>query len=568
VSTPEPKPSFLNHPNNTHKAISYAPYSSEPTTLTQPDGETLFFGHDAKGKLEVISGEGVELKFSYDLYERLKSIKTHVHHTELGYNVLSEVQSQTQDGIEVRKERIPHTYNTTLSFLDQSIQTQHHTEKNQTLIVPNEEQNKEILLSYDLKTKTQTISYPNHTQETYTFNAAKELIALQSADQRYSYQRDALGRITKLTNNTESTYYHYDVIGRLTQATSAGSVTDFEYDKAGNNLHKQSLYNTALNQIQEDKDYTYTYDERGNLKRKVDKQTNEMYFYRYNTFNQLVEHYKATDKDTYLYRMFFTYDGFGRRCTKELVDYIDNTQTYYHNYLYDNENIIAILNEERNILATIVHHPTQTDTPLSITNHTTNQTYYYHRDHQGSIVALTNQEGKVVERIEYDGHYGSILNHTQEEETYNIYGYTGRETDQSYLYYYRARYYDPTMQSFLSRDPIEFEAGDFNFYRYVGNDPVNFRDPSGLWATGSPSVGYGMTSVVKGIADFFAGMGKFFTNYKNMRTANTIGADKYFHCLANCQATNLGTGGSVLAHVMSEGRELTDEYQVLVMRIE
>jgi len=100
MSAQEPKPSFLSHPNNTHKAISYAPYSSESTTLTQPDGTTLFFGHDLKGKLEVISGEGVELKFSYDLYERLKSIKTHVHHTELGYNVLSEVESQMSSAIQ------------------------------------------------------------------------------------------------------------------------------------------------------------------------------------------------------------------------------------------------------------------------------------------------------------------------------------------------------------------------------------------------------------------------------------------------------------------------------------
>jgi len=36
------------------------------------------------------------------------------------------------------------------------------------------------------------------------------------------------------------------------------------------------------------------------------------------------------------------------------------------------------------------------------------------------------------------------------------------------------------MQMFISKDPIEFEAGDFNFYRYVGNDPVNYVDPSGL----------------------------------------------------------------------------------------
>jgi len=165
--------------------------------------------------------------------------------------------------------------------------------------------------------KPSFLNYPNNTEESYTFNTAKELIALQSAEQSYHYQRDALGRITKLTDNHKSTHYSYDVIGRLTQAGE----TNFKYDKAGNNLHKQSLYNTALNQIQEDNTYTYTYDKRGNLKRKVDKQTNEMYFYKYNTLNQLVEHYKASAKDTYIYRMFFTYDGFGRRCTKELVDY-------------------------------------------------------------------------------------------------------------------------------------------------------------------------------------------------------------------------------------------------------
>jgi len=49
------------------------------------------------------------------------------------------------------------------------------------------------------------------------------------------------------------------------------------------------------------------------------------------------------------------------------------------------------------------------------------------------------------------------------------------------LYYYRARYYDPTTQRFLSQDPIGFNSGDFNFYRYVGNRPVNFVDPLGLW---------------------------------------------------------------------------------------
>ncbi|MCF6245634.1 MAG: RHS repeat-associated core domain-containing protein [Sulfurovum sp.] len=68
----------------------------------------------------------------------------------------------------------------------------------------------------------------------------------------------------------------------------------------------------------------------------------------------------------------------------------------------------------------------------------------------------------------------------EKDLTLNPYGYTGREMDADDLYYYRARYYDPNTQRFLSLDPIGFEAGDFNFYRYVGNDPVNYVDPSGL----------------------------------------------------------------------------------------
>jgi len=49
-------------------------------------------------------------------------------------------------------------------------------------------------------------------------------------------------------------------------------------------------------------------------------------------------------------------------------------------------------------------------------------------------------------------------------------------------------------------------------------------------------------------------------NYRHMRQVNTIGADKYFHCKANCQETKLGPGGIVEATIVSEVRELTDEY--------
>ena len=60
--------------------------------------------------------------------------------------------------------------------------------------------------------------------------------------------------------------------------------------------------------------------------------------------------------------------------------------------------------------------------------------------------------------------------------------FTAREWDaETGRYYLRARNLDPILKSFTSEDPIRFASGDVNWYRYVGNDPINFVDPLGLF---------------------------------------------------------------------------------------
>src|SRR5207247_2058106 len=51
------------------------------------------------------------------------------------------------------------------------------------------------------------------------------------------------------------------------------------------------------------------------------------------------------------------------------------------------------------------------------------------------------------------------------------------------LKYYRARYYHPVLQRFISEDPIAFHGGDTNLYGYVRNSPLRLIDPSGLFAS-------------------------------------------------------------------------------------
>jgi RHS repeat-associated protein len=101
-------------------------------------------------------------------------------------------------------------------------------------------------------------------------------------------------------------------------------------------------------------------------------------------------------------------------------------------------------------------------------------TYYYVTDHLGSITALTDTKGKVIEKISYDS-FGDSTGSTRTR-----YGYTQRERDSlTGLIYYRARWYDPQLGRFISEDPIEFEGGS-NWYAYVDNNPLRYIDPLGL----------------------------------------------------------------------------------------
>ena len=85
----------------------------------------------------------------------------------------------------------------------------------------------------------------------------------------------------------------------------------------------------------------------------------------------------------------------------------------------------------------------------------------------------------IVNHIQYDA-FGTVTSETNAAVD-TIFGFTGRESDEeSDLYYYRARYYDPHLGQFASEDPLGFEAKDPNLSRYVGNGPVDAMDPSGL----------------------------------------------------------------------------------------
>jgi hypothetical protein len=117
----------------------------------------------------------------------------------------------------------------------------------------------------------------------------------------------------------------------------------------------------------------------------------------------------------------------------------------------------------------------------------------------------------------------------------------------------------------LSIDPVTTDAStgsSFNRYVYANNSPYSYIDPDGRQAM-SPGIfmlpnGLPKPSDVPGVKSVGAG-GEFLRNYKAMRDANTIGADKYFHCKANCEASQRGSEGKAAAKVISDVREYVDQ---------
>ncbi|HEX8240839.1 MAG TPA: RHS repeat-associated core domain-containing protein [Allosphingosinicella sp.] len=141
---------------------------------------------------------------------------------------------------------------------------------------------------------------------------------------------------------------------------------------------------------------------------------------------------------------------------------------------YDGTALIAEYNGSNALLRRYVHGP-GADEPLVWYEGTgTSDRRFLHADERGSVIAVTNSSGTTLNVNGYD-EYGIPSSGNPSR-----FQYTGQTwLPELGMYYYKARIYSPTLGRFLQADPIGYSGG-MNFYAYVGGDPVNFTDPSGL----------------------------------------------------------------------------------------
>ena len=166
----------------------------------------------------------------------------------------------------------------------------------------------------------------------------------------------------------------------------------------------------------------------------------------------------------------YTYDGLGRRSTKTVSG-------EYTSYLYDGNEVIAEYDDMGNITKRFIYGA-GIDNPIAYISG--NTTYYYHTDEIGSVVAMSNSSGQLVETYTY-GPFGQSYDSSS---IGNPLRYAARRLDSETGHYYnRARYYEPKWGKFLQADPLGYKDG-MNRYAYVGHNPVSFVDPMGTIAVG------------------------------------------------------------------------------------
>ncbi len=308
-----------------------------------------------------------------------------------------------------------------------------------------------------------------------------------------TYAYDSVGNVLQMKNTEivsgqqitkEQWDYKYDSLNRL--LTAAGDPSgqnyslNYQYDSMGNRTqlndtaYTYNEMNELISSESANETWTFTYDEYGNCTGKSNGVKTFEYLY---DFENRLTAVKVDGQVTEEY----TYDSDGNRIKK-----IDaNSERVY---IYSGANILYEVNKTTQMDAVYVYGPTG-----RIAKKVNDMKEYYHTDQLGSTKLVTSENGAVTEEIQYEP-FGEQINVSEERYTYN-----GKERDETGLYYYGARYYDPQIGRFLTRDPLPgdlLSPQTLNSYVYCLNNPLRYVDSQGMTTDEVPTYPDGTYSSV------------------------------------------------------------------------
>jgi RHS repeat-associated protein len=327
---------------------------------------------------------------------------------------------------------------------------------------------------------------------------------------QFGYAFDANSRVTNYTGPEGSLSYALDTNGQLLSVTGSRS-EDYALDANGN---RTSNTTTAGNLLLNDGKYSYTYDLEGNQKTKTRISDGQLTEYFWDHRNQLTKALVKDANGVLLKELRFTYDVEGRRVGSWVDADGDGPEEPDQVWtVFDGVNPYMDFDGDGLLKTRYLYGPGIDELFARIG--AGEDPEWYLADRLGSVRQIVDGAGTILDEITYDS-FGGILSETNPAQG-DRFKFTGREySPELGIYYYRARWYDPSSGRFISQDPIGFSAGDVNLYRYVGNAPGDATDPSGLWASWWDETkgifGYVFSNKVETIKLTAFGVGEGFNN--------------------------------------------------------
>lgn len=437
------------------------------TKITYPDTTTVTFEYDNRGnKTKMIDPIGTST-YVYDNFDRLTQAT----------NAYGKVLQYTYDNANNLK---------TITYPDNGTVTYAY-DNNNRLISLTDWNSKVTTYTYNNNGTVATRLLPNTVKTTYIYDAANRTKTITHTKStttlaKYDYTRNLVGNIKIATESgsfvgtAQTVKYDYDVLGRITKATYPSNKTfEYIYDKMGNRL-TQKVDGTTTTTYTYDGDYkltqkngfvSYTYDNNGNQTKKPSETFNPDPTFTFDFENRIIGHVTQAG-NIYDYK----YDGLGNRLRK-------HSATATTRYIFDTSGPLSRLmaiSGDQNFASTFWIYG------LGLIYDTDNK--YYLEDGSGNTRFTANSSGSKSSSANYDP-FGNIRSSSG---ILPYFQFSKEQNDsESNLYFLRARYYDPSIGRFISKDPVKGVLTlpqSQNPYAYALNNPINLSDPSGEAAVG------------------------------------------------------------------------------------